>query len=297
MTYWLTLPSVCVAPRADPPSSPKVDAHYRLIRRVFGYPSEISNDHLVLPRAIHEDAEALAAQALKPLLSPLRSDELPDMLIDCRSVTSHSSLVPTYELAERIGLLNALPWALGGQAGAEVPHALVLLCNMLDNPPSSAALVATQRVSMLDARAWDGFYPLGDASAGILISQFPIPKGFRLLGSAVGQGVKGWSSALKPTISNVLSKIAVRETTIQWVIAHQLSPDYVQAVHSAVPQARLLVRHYEQGVDFGCADPLISLSWIVDHRPEAVGGIGLICFAGRFGAVGAIVIQKERERV
>lgn len=294
MDIWISLPSVVIPEPMTVEEKSEIDPLYQRIFLAFSHSTEIVDDNLLLPRALGMDSETLAASAMKPLLTDSHTALRLNVLVDCRSSAPIGGPAPTYKLAAKTNLTNVLPFSLAGQAGAEVAHALVFLQHMGHEMKGGAIISALQRVVPPDARMREDGYPLADAAAAVGVSTSPtaFAKNFHVLGVAIAQKSQNWHDTLQPVLKSVLGKSGLTKESIQWVIAHRVCDSFLMAARETLPHARWLVRDLYPDFDFGCVDPLISIDRLFVAISNPPTGNGVIWFAGRFGAVGAVLLNS-----
>jgi len=293
MTLWMSKPSIIVPEAVEPEMVSEVDPLYDRICRAFSYSTRVIQDGLRLPRAYQLDREELAASAIRPLLRLRCRDSFPDILIDCCSSAAVGGPAPTYELAVRSSLDKVLPVAIGGQAGAEVAHAVLFLRHMSREMSRGAILSAVQKFVPPDPRVQENCFPLADGAAAVDCSGSPLPHSFRVLGVAVGQLVGEWKSLTCYLLRRGAEDARVSEAAIEWYIAHRCCTSFLLAAEKALPHARSIVRDLHPECDFGCADTLISLNRLCTTSSVAPTGIGVLWFVGRFGSVGSVLVQYQ----
>lgn len=292
MTFWISQPSICVPEAIKTEPAMEVDPRYGAIYRAFSCSIAFDDDGLCIPRLVDLSREEFAARAVGALLSRQDRSGPPGVLVDCCSSATVGSPAPTYKLAVNCGLAKVLPFAVDGQAGAEVGHAMLFLRHILRAVNENAVVVATQRVTPPDSRLCQNAFPLADGVAAVECSLTPLPGGFEVVGLAVGQFTNNWQSILRSLLEMAALEAGVPTTSIQWSIAHRYSRPFVLAVEDVLPGGRSLARDLQLECNFGCADTLISL-----HRqcliagPE-LRGIGVLWFVGRFGSIAAVLVCR-----
>lgn len=296
MSIWMGLPSVVIPQATAMARDQKINPAYERVFSAFSRSARHVDDGILLPRALNISGEELAIAAIKPLLTEDRTDWTPSMLIDCRSSTAISVPAPTYEVAAKTHLNSSLPLLLQGSAGGEVPHALHFLQKMGHRMREGCIVSAVQRVAVPDGRLRASALPLADAAAAITVFDDPtvLGKSFRILSIALAQRSTEWRDALEAVLVEALRPAGLEREAIRWCIAHRLSNSFLLAARDALPSATWLVRERYREFDFGCADPLVSLSELSATVPCPLGETGVVLFGGRFGAIGAVVLKFRR---
>lgn len=297
---WISLPSI-VIPKVDKEKNTiKIDHLYQQIFLVFSHSNKITKDNLLLPRCASEmEGEELAAMAIKPLLETYTIGELPSVLVDCRSSAPVGGPAPTYKLAAKTGLPSILPFSIGGQAGSEVVQALFFLQHMEQIKNKGAIISAVQRVVPPDTRVKEHGFPLADAAASIFLSncEIKVGKSFKVLGIGIEQKIKNWQEALDSVLTESTERAGIKREEIKWAIAHRFSNAFLIIAQKALPDSTWLTRDWYPEFDFGCADSLISLNCFFGKKiASSPNGIGIVLFAGRFGAIGAILLKSYNGR-
>lgn len=300
MPIWMSLPSVVIPEASFKDATGETDSLYRRYYRIFlrlfqafSRPIEVMDEGPLLPRAKSIDAEGLAVSAIKLLLTsqPVRWN--PALLVDCRSSAAVGGPAPTYRLAALTGLNTTLPFALDGQGGSELAHALLIL-RLMDVTLTRGAIVsAIQQVIQPDTRTQQQGFPLGDAAAAIAVTSTPLEsaKGFDVLGIAVVQYCHSWESTFEIVLNEALQQASMTKEEISWAVAHRVSDTFLSAAQKCLPGAMWLVRDLYPDVNFGCADVLLSLYCLFAGQPRPSSGNGVALWGGRFGAVAAAVLR------
>lgn len=294
MDIWISLPSVVIPEPTAVEEESRIDPLYQRIFLAFSHSVEIIEDKLLIPRASGMDGEEVAASAIRALLTDYYADFAPNVLIDCRSSAAIGGPAPTYKLAAKADLTNILPFSLGGQAGTEVVHALAFLQHMGHEMRGGAIISALQRVVPPDSRIQEDGFSFADAAAtvGVSISQKAFAKSFHILGVAIVQKSQNWHDTLQTVLKSVLRKSGLTEESIKWSIAHRSCDSFLLATKEILPNARWLVRDLYPDFDFGCVDPLISLDRLFAAISHPPAGNGVVWSVGRFGAVGAVLLNS-----
>lgn len=287
----MSIPSIVIPDPAEAEPVAGVDPAYERIFHAFSRSTRGTKDRLLLPRAQELEREELAAAAIMPLLRERYRDCSPDVLIDCCSSAAIGGPAPTYKLAVRSGITRVLPFALDGQSGAEVAHALLFLRHMLHEMRTGAIISAVQRVVSPDSRLREDGFPLADAAAAVDCSPAALPEGFRVLGVTVGRSTGEWRRTLGTMLKEALRRIEVSEEEIEWSVAHRCCEPFLLAAQKTLSGARWMVRDLYPGFDFGSADTLVSLRRLHTTAALALTGIGVLWFVGRFGSIGCVSVE------
>lgn len=292
MMLWISEPSVIIPEPSDHEHSIDVDPLYRRIYQAFSVlPDEVNENGFWLPRA-RIDRETMATAAIAPILGYYQSDQKPDILVDCHSSAAIGGPAPCYKLASLCGLTRIMPFSLSGQYGTEVVYAFLFLRTMLIDTTKTCLISTTQRIVKPDKRLREGWFPLGDAAGAIAVASSPIipNPAFRILGVSISQDSQEWLDLITTTFDDVLIQSGLGRNDVQWAIAHRCTEPFLDAAKSILPSVAWLVRDVFPSVDFGSVDPLVSLFTI--SQMASFPGVGVVWFAGRFGSVGAILLER-----
>lgn len=152
-----------------------------------------------------------------------------------------------------------------------------------------------QKMVQPDSRLKTNGYPLADAAASVFISGTQDMTGlwFKLLSVTIKQLTQDWETALKSMVDEVLSQAGLTIQKVQWVVSHRFSNLFLNSVQKILPKSSHLVRDIYPEFDFGCVDSFISLNRIFHKEYPNPNEIGLLSFAGRFGTVGAILLEPQ----
>lgn len=296
--FFVSSPVVLVAEEGVEHCGPNLDPAYERLRKAFGC-MEVKDEagSQTLPRASLSGGD-LAAGVIRRLLNQAQcqSEDI-DLLVDCRSSTPSEGPAPTYRLAAQAGLPHALCWSLSGQAGAEVGEALLLAEPLVVAGGSVAIVSAVQAVLPPDRRSNVGSYPLGDAAAAVLAYTNGLARSasdFEILRYSATQGSAQleWRQALSEALNRVFRSSKMSLANCDWALCHRHSDEFLYCAASVIPGVLVVERVRHRNVNFGCVDPLVSLHEISCLPGGLPQGIGLVLFAGRFGAVGALLLRR-----
>jgi|APSaa5957512622_1039677.scaffolds.fasta_scaffold22149_2 hypothetical protein len=292
---WMCMPSISIPEQATETALGAPDPIYDRVLQAYGRGASSESSRIFRDRVVTCDSEAMAAAAIAALPHDLFHACSLHKLLDCRSTTVGPGPAPTYRLAARVGLRFAVPLCLSGQKGTEVPQALSLLDADAQQVESAAVVSAVQVIHHPDSREYEGAFPLGDAAAAIITAQRPIPgfRGFDIVAVGLAQGTDDQKATLAAAIGRAIESASMVTDQISWVVAHHYSPCLYASLDAVMPGSVKLSRREHPGINFGCADTLISLAMINDSSEQLSRGTGLLVFAGRHGCVGALLVQSS----
>lgn len=292
LNTWMNVPSLVIPEeRKASQNANETSLTYERLFHAFSRSLQEVKDDLVIPRACKLSREGLAAAAIKPLLHDRFEGASPDILIDCCSSAAIGGPAPTYKLAASCGITKLLPFALDGQAGAEVAHALLFLQYTPSEIGRRAIISAVQRVESPDSRLRKKGFPLADAAAAVDCSSIPFAGRFRVLGIALGQLTGDWRGAVDSLLIDVLRKTKIDAQDICWSVAHRCCEPFLWAAQNALPQAKWMVRDLYPELDFGCVDTLVSLNRLFSDPARDSAGFGILWFVGRFGSIASVLVE------
>jgi hypothetical protein len=298
MAIWMSSPSVVIPVETMHEWTSSIDPLYE---RIYGaYSKSIHNpavETMLLPRA-QCDRETLAAEAIKILMRENQDRFVmePKMLIDCHSSAAIGIPAPSYKLAALCGFVNTSPISLSGEGGTEVASAIHLVHCMEDKIGNGILISAVQSIVPPDTRKLGEQFYLADGAATSILTNAPIPnKGsFCILGVSVTQSLEINKDSLKTSIDSALYKARVNHRDIQWSIAHRFSDEILSTLKVVLPNSRWLNRVSFSNLNFGCADPLISLQELSLSASFDPSSIGILCFLGLFGTIGTVILQVSK---
>ncbi|MBN1618752.1 hypothetical protein JW887_05440 [Candidatus Dojkabacteria bacterium] len=295
MDMWISLPSVIVPETVLEENDTEIDPLYQNIYSGFSCTTKIIKDNLQLPRACGKEGEELAAATIKSLLESHAAAKLSKVLIDCRSSAAIGGPAPSYKLGAKAGLTSILPFSLSGQSGTEAVQALIFARHIQQIEMSGGIISTVQKIAQPDNRLKANGYPLADAAASVFISGTPNMTGlrFKLLSVTIKQRTQDWESVINSIVKEVISQAGLTNQSVQWVVSHRFSDSFLNAIQKVLPKYLHLIRDLYPEFDFGCVDSFISLNRIFQKKDTDPNGIGLLWFVGRFGAVGAILLELQ----
>lgn len=289
---WVSMPSIVIPKVTVAEEESNIDPLYRQILLAYGHSTKRDqNIQTVLPRLVGMDSDLLGRMAVEKLLREAGLKDLPGVMVDCRSSASLGCPAPTYRLAQKTGITKALTFSLGGQAGCEAVQALILLTHMEELSEKVGIITTMQQVVYPDSRTKEEGYPLADGAAAVYVSHQNGEKGcLRVLSASVMHARKTSQDTLDLLLKQATDKADIRMTDLNWIIPHTFSQGFISLAAELLGNTRLFLRQEYAEVDFGCADPLISLRMAYDNN-WSIKGKGVILFMGRLESIGAVVVE------
>ena len=240
----------------------------------------------LLRSSVAADPELLIANAARKVL--LEADGV-DLFLDCRSSPAVGVANPTYRACSLIGLVDVPPLAVSGGGGTEFALALLAL-NGAAKLGINRALVAltsydaTQRPSRTRP-------PHGTGSVAVVVTNEQGPSSpIRVLAVIVMRRSPRSALGAVARAALDLGNLGVMTASLRWAIVTPRLNALAAAVQRSLPGAELHGRADERGVDYGCADGLVSLSELV-RRKGMPPGPGILWLAGYGRQIAAVVVE------
>jgi hypothetical protein len=240
----------------------------------------------LLRPSVAADPELLIANAARQVLP--ETDGV-DLFLDCRSSPAVGVANPTYRACSLIGLVDVPPLSISGGGGTEFALALLAL-NGTAKLGINRALVALTSYDATKRRSRTRAHH-GTGSVAVVVTNEQGPSSpIRVLAVIVMRRSPRSALGAVARAALDLENLGVTTASLRWAIVTPRLNALATAIQRSLPGAELHGRAGERGVDYGCADGLVSLSELL-RRKGIPPGPGILWLAGYGRQIAAVVVE------
>ena len=153
-----------------------------------------------------------------------------------------------------------------------------------------------QKLNKGDKKRDKDTYLLGDCASAICIKK-NAGNGFEILDVSIKRVETGIEDTVIPFVKEMCEKKGIKLSDLQWIVCHNAKEIVYEKIKRTLSTARLLRRDEFSKIDFGCADPFISLSLIEKESGIEHGELGCLVFLGKTNHIGVVLIRYRKGNV
>lgn len=236
------------------------------------------------------EREHFISNPLKELLKGWSQEEKPDILVDCSSSTTYGGPAQVYKLAKLIQIPRCMPVTFTGSGGTEFVQGLEHVRNMKNKIGNGIAFSISQTILTPQSRRNGNDYLLGDAAVSLMVTPtFHKNKSkIELLDLNTIQLTKYSDiNKVKKYINLSIEKLGISKEDIKWSVPHNYNNSIADIVADLLPFAKIITRAEFSYINFGCADPFITLKYCKEERKD----IGIVWSMGRFHTISYMIVS------
>jgi hypothetical protein len=294
-TIWITIPDIYIPETCGNIQGNEVSETYKRVYQAYQEYNKPAEDDLELPVELKLDSDELAAEMIGRLLRKGISKEDISFLADCRSSVTGKVPAPTYKAAVLNGLKDITPFSVQNQAGTEFFQAVMILREMMAEKNYAMGCVsAVQKLNKGDRRKEAHFYPFGDGAASVLVRR-EANQGFQILDLAVRKVKDISEDKICQIVKDIFCQKDFDRKEPDWIVSQSANESMNHIMKEIFPSASILSRKKYPEIDFGCADVLISLTFLSEMGELENDSLGCAVFLGRTKHIGIMLLHYVKE--